>query len=451
VSLVSLVALGALVAALALVVVVVVSRAARRMVVTSWVASSAAGSFLGRRLRGERGAGPSELRRAFEELGPTYIKLGQIIASSPGLFPETWCVEFRKCLDRVRPFPFAEARAIVAEELGRPIEEVFASIDEQPLASASIAQVHAARLRDGTNVVLKIQRPGIRSRVDDDLRILHRVAAVLGRTPMVKLSNPIGIVDDFDSTIHRELDFVAEAANMDEFNRIMAELGHADVVAPRVHHALTTRRVLTMERFHGIRVDDVAAIRARGIDGEAKLLLGMRAWFQCMIFHGFFHGDVHAGNLMALDDGRIGFLDFGIVGRFPPIRRAQITDYLVAFASADFHRVAEVMVAMGTVDERVDLDELAKDLEVAYRPMLSMSFADLNYAALLPSVLRVSTKHRMHLPSEFVLVTKQMLYFDRYAKLLAPNLNIFRDPRLLAGLMTDIARARELFATLGVH
>jgi predicted unusual protein kinase regulating ubiquinone biosynthesis (AarF/ABC1/UbiB family) len=167
-----------------------------------------------------------------------------------------------------------------------------------------------------------------------------------------------------------------------------------------------------------------------------------------MVFHGFFHGDVHAGNLMALDDGRIGFLDFGIVGRFAPARRAQITEYLVAFASGDFRRVGEVMVAMGSVDERVDLDELGRDLEAAYRPMLSMSFADMNYGALLPEVLKVSTRHRMRLPREFVLVTKQMLYFDRYAKLLAPNLNVFADPRLLAGLMADVARARQMFADL---
>jgi predicted unusual protein kinase regulating ubiquinone biosynthesis (AarF/ABC1/UbiB family) len=168
-----------------------------------------------------------------------------------------------------------------------------------------------------------------------------------------------------------------------------------------------------------------------------------------MIFHGFFHGDVHAGNLMALDDGRIGFLDFGIVGRFSAERRVQITNYLVAFATGNYRRLAEVMVAMGTVDARVDLDELAKDLEVAYRPMLSMSFGQLNYGDLLPAVLRVSSKHRMHLPSEFVLVTKQMLYFDRYAKLLAPNLNIFGDPRLVAGLMEDVARAHMVLQGAG--
>src|SRR5439155_23442319 len=164
----------------------------------------------------------------------------------------------------------------------------------------------------------------------------------------------------FEANLREELDFLHEAANMDEFNRIMQEHHQTEVAAPRVVHALTTKRVLVMERFYGHRVDDVERLRASAVDGEEKLLLGMRAWFQCMIHHGFFHGDVHAGNLMALTDGRIGFLDFGIVGRFLPERRVQVTDYLMSFASGDFKKLAETMVAMRSVDGKtVDLAALA--------------------------------------------------------------------------------------------
>ena len=147
---------------------------------------------------------------------------------------------------------------------------------------------------------------------------------------------------------------------MAEFNRIMLEHGQSQVVAPRAVDGLTTQRVLVMERFFGHRVDDVEKLRAANVDGEEKLLAGMRAWFQCMILHGFFHGDVHAGNLMALSDGRIGFLDFGIVGRFPRERREQVTDYLMAFAAGDFRKLAEVMTAMGAVGGGVDLDALRR-------------------------------------------------------------------------------------------
>ena len=169
----------------------------------------------------------------------------------------------------------------------------------------------------------------------------------------------------------------------------------------------------------------------------------MRAWFQCMILHGFFHGDVHAGNLMALDDGRVGFLDFGIVGRFSRERRDQVTDYLLAFATGDFERLARVMVAMGSIEEgKVDLDKLGKDLAVAYEPILTDQANPAKYADIIPMIMRTGVKHGMRMPRDFVLVAKQMLYFDRYAKLLAPELNVFRDPRIVAGLMEDMVQAR---------
>jgi predicted unusual protein kinase regulating ubiquinone biosynthesis (AarF/ABC1/UbiB family) len=197
-----------------------------------------------------------------------------------------------------------------------------------------------------------------------------------------------------------------------------------------------------MERFYGHRVDDVEKLRASNVDGEATLLVGMRAWFQCMIIHGFFHGDVHAGNLMALSDGRIGFLDFGIVGRFGRERREQVTDYLLAFSTGDFRKLAEVMNAMGSVDAKVNLDDLARDLAKAYQPMLENELAAIKYADVIPAIMRTAIRHGLRMPRDFVLVVKQMLYFDRYAKILAPNLNVFRDPRIVTALASDVMQAR---------
>jgi aarF domain-containing kinase len=267
-------------------------------------------------------------------------------------------------------------------------------------------------------------------------------AQLLSLVPTVELANPVGIIDDFAQTIAEELDFNREAANMEEFNRIMGDLGHRDVRAPKVVRALTTARVLTMERFRGVRVDDVEAVRARAVDTEDRLVHGLRSWFQSMIRYGFFHGDVHAGNLMMLDDGALGFLDFGIIGRFDDATRRKITEYIVAFATGDFHALGRAMMAMDAVAENIDLDAMARDLQKAYAPILTTSFGDLNYANVLPDILRTSVKHRMRLPREFVLVTKQMLYFDRYAKLLAPKLNIFSDPRLISTLSEDMLRLR---------
>jgi predicted unusual protein kinase regulating ubiquinone biosynthesis (AarF/ABC1/UbiB family) len=435
-------------AALAGVVLLVVlglvsSRTVRRVAVTGRVAVLALAAAAWARLRGRREVGPAIVRQAFEELGPTYIKLGQLVASSEGLFPERYCQEFRKCLDRVRPFEFSEVERTIREELGRDPAAVFASIEPKPLASASIAQVHVARTSGGEEVVIKVQRPKIAQLVEADLKVLKVISRVMAAMPITELANPVGIVQDFESNIREELDFRREAANMAEFNRIMREHGQTQVAAPRTMDELSSPRVLVMERFFGCRVDDVEKLRAANVDGEQKLLTGMRAWFQCMILHGFFHGDVHAGNLMALDDGRIGFLDFGIVGRFERKRREQVTDYLLAFSTGDFKRLAEVMVEMGSVErDKVDLERLAADLAKAYGPMLHSGLAAVKYAEVIPAIMRTGIRHGMRLPREFVLVVKQMLYFDRYAKLLAPNLNVFQDPRIVTALAADVMQAR---------
>jgi predicted unusual protein kinase regulating ubiquinone biosynthesis (AarF/ABC1/UbiB family) len=448
---------------------VLASRTGRRVVATAGVAAKVAGGVAVARIRGRTSSTPALVREAFEDLGPTYIKLGQLVASSQGLFPEPYCQEFRKCLDRVRPFGFADVERILRAELERDPQAVFDSIDPMPLASASIAQVHAARLRDGRDVVIKVQRPHIREIVDADLRVLRLGARAFALLPHGGLANPVGVVEDFEANIRAELDFRLEADNMEEFNRIMAAQGQARVAAPRAMRDLSSRRVLVMERFFGRRVDDLDPVRAphdraaAGARGgvtnaetrvaapeadrssaeiEERLLLGMRAWFQCMILHGFFHGDVHAGNLMALDDGRVGFLDFGIVGRFSPERRRQVTEYLLALATGDFHRLADIMVRMGSIDRAgVDLERLSNDLAAAYEPLLGNALSPAKYADIIPTILRKGIEHGMRMPRDFVLVVKQMLYFDRYAKLLAPNLNVFRDPRIVSGLMEDIAAA----------
>jgi aarF domain-containing kinase len=429
------------------------SRTGRRLLTTTGIALKATAAGVGERIRGRENVGPPAMRRAFEDLGPTYVKLGQLVASSQGLFPEAYCLEFRKCLDRVRPFPYDDVQSMVRAELGRDPREVFAWIDREPLASASIAQVHAARLHDGQEVVIKVQRPRIAEIVEADLRVLRLGARAAALFPRAELANPVGVVEDFQATIRGELDFRREADNMREFNRIMTAQRQSRVAAPHVFPELSTSRVLVMERFFGHRVDDVENIRATEVDAEERLLVGMRAWFQCMILHGFFHGDVHAGNLMALADGRVGFLDFGIVGRFTRERREQVTDYLVAFATGDFAKLASVMVAMGSIERgRVDLDKLARDLADAYEPLLGNELSPAKYADIIPMILRTGVKHGMRMPREFVLVVKQMLYFDRYAKLLAPTLNVFRDPRIVAGLMEDMMEARtaaEAPATAG--
>jgi aarF domain-containing kinase len=400
-------------------------------------------SLTGGRARYERLTRPMLIRMWCEDMGPTFIKFGQIVASSAGMFPDAYVKEFQKVLDRVKPFPFDAVKRTLDEELGAEKAAHLVDIDPEQFASASIAQVHAAKLRDGTPVVIKVQRPGIIARCMADMKLMRILARIVARLSKgADLANPVGIVDDFTKTLTEELDFRKEAANLDRFNDIMRELGHKHIHAPVPHHEYTTRKILVMERFTGLRVDRFDEIKRRGIDGETKLVDGLRAWFQCVVFYGFFHGDVHAGNLMLLDDGTIGFLDFGIVGRFDDRERYLVTDYMIAFASGNYRRLAEIICEMAGTPPNLDMDGFVRDLGETYRPLLTLSFAEVNYAEFVPGIQRTATRHRIRMPNEFILITKQLLYFDRYAKSLAPKLNVFTDPRLVLGMMSDIQKAR---------
>ena len=386
---------------------------------------------------------PMLIRMWCEDMGPTFVKFGQIIASSSGMFPDAYVKEFQKVLDRVRPFPFDQVKKTLDQELGAEKAAQLVEVDAKPLASASIAQVHTAKLKDGTPVVIKVQRPGIIGRCMADMKIMRALARLVARFKKdAELANPVGVIDDFTATLTEELDFRKEAANLQRFNDIMAELGHKNIRAPVPHSEFITRKVLVMERFHGLRVDRFDEIKARGIDGETKLVAGLRAWFQCVVFYGFFHGDVHAGNLMLLDDESIGFLDFGIVGRFDDEDRYLVTDYMIAFASGNYKRLGEIIVEMAGKPDNLDFDGFVADLGETYSPLLKLSFAEVNYADFLPGIQKTATRHRVKMPNEFILITKQLLYFDRYAKALAPKLNVFTDPRLVLGMMQDIQKAR---------
>src|SRR5215813_11767781 len=384
--------------------------------------------------------GPRNARLLCEHMGPVYIKFGQIVGSSPGVFPVEYVDEFQRCLDRVPAFPFAAVQDILGAELGPAAREL--EVAPVPLASASIAQVHAARL-GSQDLVVKVQRPGIERLASADLRVLGFAAGLLERlSRQARGANLPGMIADFWSTLREELDFRKEAANLERFNCIMGRLGYADVRAPRPEHALTTERVLVMERFRGFRIDDLEQLRQRPVDPEERLIRGVRAWFQCVLCEGFFHGDVHAGNLMLLDDNALGFLDFGIVGRFDDKARYLVTDYMIAFASGNYKRLAEIICEMAGTPDGLNMETFVKDLGETYRPLLTLSFGEVNYASFLPGIQRTATLHKMRMPNEFILITKQLLYFDRYAKALAPKLNVFTDPRLVLGMMSDIQKAR---------
>jgi ubiquinone biosynthesis protein len=393
----------------------------------------------GRSGRSERAA--RELKSAFAELGPTYVKLAQLIASSPGLFPEVLSDEFRSLLDEVPPIRADEVRSVIESDLGAAPEVVFAEFDYEPLASASIAQVHVARLHDGEEVVVKIQRPGIRSRLEGDLRILMRIARVLEKmSAKGRMANPIAVVEDFAATLSEELNFVIEARSMEIFAANLAAFGTNDRVrVPTVRWAFTTPRVLTMERIHGYKIDDLASLGAQGWDLGGSLKRGVRAWMEAALEHGFFHGDVHAGNLMLDTDANIVFLDFGIVGRLDDKTREIIRHGLPALlVEGDFEEVAKAIYEMGAVLSPMDLEQSSRDIAAIVEPILGKPLSEISYGQVLVDIVRIGTRYEVRLPRELVLVAKQMLYFERYAKLMAPDWNILNDPDLIGFLFEGL-------------
>lgn len=388
--------------------------------------------------------GPSaarEVRRAFGALGPTYVKLAQLIASSPGLFPEVLSDELRSLLDCAPPVPPADIVHIVRREFGAAPDEVFARFDPAPLASASIAQVHAATLHDGTDVVVKVQRRGIRARLAADLAILSGAAQLLERTSARgRMANPVAVVEDFAATLAHELNFVLEAQAMERFSEnLVASGSNEGVRVPEVHWRYTTQRVLTMERIHGHSIDDTGTLSGSGFDLPEILKRGVRAWMEGALEHGFFHGDVHAGNLMVDTDGNLVFLDFGIVGQLDDRTKSIIRNGLPALLlDGDFAEVAKSIYDLGAVLNPIDLDQASADIAEIVGPILAQPLSQISYGQVLIDIVRVGTRYEVRLPRELVLVAKQMLYFERYAKLMAPDWNILDDPELIGFLFESV-------------
>ncbi len=395
---------------------------------TRLLGAAVLGWFVGARRRGgsESTAVLSRrLRLAAERLGPTYIKLGQIISSGEGIFPEELVSEFKRCRDQVPPEPFAVVRRVVEEDLGRPLEEVFERFHPEPLAAASIAQVHRATLRTGEDVVVKVQRPAVGRLVHKDLRVMAWIAPfMVGRIPVAALANPPALVELFAETITEELDFRIEAQNMLDIARSFAELGQRDYVIPRPHSHLVTPRVLVMERLEGFKFDDVAGMKDAGIDTEAVVRTGMVCFMEGAMIHGIFHGDLHGGNLFVLPDGRTALLDFGIVGRLSESRRLAFLRLLMTATANDIHGQLAALRDLGALPADTDLHAVIKDLGLD-RPVVDPTTMDADELVheiqrTIKALLGIGAR----LPKELMLFIKNMVFLDGAIATLAPDLDI---------------------------
>lgn len=408
----------------------------RRVLVMLWVLTRRVlVPGLGRKLglRGKDKTLARDVRLAFEDLGPTYVKFGQMIASSPTAFPAEVTDEFARCLDQVRPISLRQVERILARELDAPTSELFRTIDPAPLASASIAQVHSAVLANGNPVVIKVQRPGIRRRIESDFALMRWAAGFAQRrNAELRRANLVGIVDDLRRTIREETDFRLEADNIEAFGGLLEREGLLPLArAPRVERALSTSHLLTMERFYGVRIDDKAGVDAR-VDDVVDMLRNTSEVFWSSVFlGGFFHGDVHAGNIMVLDDGRLGYLDFGIFGRFSDSDRAALADWLGAMVSGNGQQLAQAIFDMGAIGAAdLDWDRYVTDVTEVFLPLRALTVDQPEMLeAFFPRLREMAAVHDLTLPPSFILILKQLTYFGRYVMMHAPQFNENLDPK----------------------
>lgn len=406
---------------------------ARRMAQTSLVLQKKGWGWL----RGHRPELPQLMRETMEDLGSTYIKLGQLIASSPSLFPHEYVEAFQGCLDQTSPVPYSTIENILNAEFGSRLSQIFDHIDPKPLASASIAQVHAATLRSGESVVIKVQKPGVKDVLSTDFNFLFFSAKVFEKvSPKAWDSALSDIVDEIRLGMLEECDFHKEVENIALYREFLQGAGITDVVVPHVYSEACTGRVITMERFYGCSLSDIDAVNRIVKDPSEPVVAALNAWFSSLMQCQIYHADLHAGNVILLNDGRIGFIDFGIVGHIKQQTWSGLMTLMVALPAQDFMQIAQALCDIGATGVEVDVRRFADDLELLFNDITG-SDADFAYNDgddfLRQFTLRVSSLTRnygVRFPREFTLLIKQFLYFDRYIRMLAPDVDIFDHQRM---------------------
>ena len=396
---------------------------------------------------------PVALRKLFERMGATYIKLGQFVASSPTLFPNEYVVEFQKCLDSTESLEWSIIEKVIQKELGpnKSINDVFSNIDKIPIASASIAQVHGATLITGEDVVIKVQKPSIGESLKADLSFLYVASRLLEfLQPDFERTSLSGIAGDIRSSMLEELDFEKESTNVEEFRVFLKKNGLDDVAtAPKVYREFTSKKVMVMERLRGVSMLDAEQIsKITNSNAEGTIITALNVWTQSVMSMPWFHADVHAGNLLVLEDGRVGFIDFGIVGRVSEKTFKAVSELSTALTAGDYKEMAQALCNMGAADEEVNIEQFGKDIEKVMQNLAtvqtdvtvtatndgnilgSLNFDESEVTQVLLDIVDVTENNGLKLPREFGLLVKQSLYFDRYLKILAPNLDVMADQRV---------------------
>ncbi len=381
---------------------------------------------------------PVQLRQALEELGPTFVKLGQILAGRADMFGPEWIAEFEKLHSHVPALPFEALRAQLREDLGNEPEAVFAHFDTEPLAAASIAQVHRARLQDGTEVIVKIRRPGIREVIDADLRLLDRLAALAeAELPALAPYRPRLLLREFGRSLHRELDLASECRHAERLARNMAALPF--VVIPRTHWQYTRERVNVQDHVEGIAGHELAALDAAGLDRTLLARRGSQAVLKMIVEDGFFHADPHPGNVFYLPDNRLAFIDFGMVGHLSMRRRQQLLKLLLGLVQRQPQTVVDVLAEWTRDGHAIPVEKLESDLEAFIDQYHGTPLAELSLGQMLLDVTTILRENHLALPPDLALLIKTFITLEGLGRGLDPDFNMAGEA---LPLLRQVVRAR---------
>ncbi|MCK4624863.1 MAG: AarF/ABC1/UbiB kinase family protein [Phycisphaerae bacterium] len=367
------------------------------------------------------------IRLAMEELGPSFVKLGQILATRPDMIPQELCDELAKLHDTVAPFPFNQAKQTVENELGDSLDTIFEKFDKPPVASASIAQVHKAVLPESDEVVaVKIQRPGIRRIIEVDLEIMMDIAVLMERhLHGLDAVHPVGIVEEFARTIRKELDFSIEAGHIERFARNFQ--GNDTIFVPKVFGELSSRKVLTMEFVEGVKVSDLAALREDGFDLELIAGRGADLLLEQIFVHGFFHADPHPGNILILPANVICFLDYGMMGTISPRYKDSLADMVIGIVRRDEKQITKAVLDLSAGDETAAAEKLEADVADFIEQHFYRSLKDIDMGELITQLIQLFVKHRLRIIPDFYLLTKALATVEGNGRVLSPDFDMIKN------------------------
>ncbi|MEJ2156438.1 MAG: AarF/ABC1/UbiB kinase family protein [Desulfobacteraceae bacterium] len=393
---------------------------------------------------------PVRIRKAMEDLGPSFIKLGQLMSTRGDIFPPEYIDEFTKLQDQVPPVPFDQIRNSIETELRQPLEQLFESFEPVSMAAASVAQVHTAFLKDGRKVAVKVIRPGIEKRIRKDIQLMYYFADKIEKKfdfgQMLGVTN---LVKEFERTIFRELDMLTEAGHIERFAQGFKD--NKEIYIPEVYWQYTSKSVLVMEHIEGIKMDNVAEIKRHGIDPKEVAMIGLRSFSRQLMAAGIFHADPHPGNTIVMYDGRVSLVDFGIVGYLDEETMLQIANLFLGYAEHDYDMVMEAFESAGLVDaETMNLRSFRLDLKEMSEPFYGRSLKTISAKEVYDQVMRLIFKYRIHMPRNLLLLFKTFIQTEALGKILGSDASLLEVTRPYAKkLLEQGYEAQKIFKNVG--